>query len=153
MSIQERIAANALNHVGSTKWAIKTQKDNIKADVHKCNKFVYDVLLETGIDMGNPNPTKSGRWVPIFAGQWGNPDNEILGWEIVATPQVGDIAAYKNSYADATGHVGIVVSNNGIGVWANEEVIRKYSLSIWKTHGNPIIYRRFVGFPTTLPGN
>jgi RHS repeat-associated protein len=154
-SIQERIAAMAEKYIGRTDWAYKAQKDNISSDRWKCSKFVYDVLLEVGVDMGKPHFGRFG-FTPHTAGEWGNPNLEIPGWEIVSTPLRGDIAAYSDpSYTHATGHVGIMVTNEGIGVWANMTIVRRdfVTPSNWNDTKMPIIYRRFVGFPTTLPGN
>lgn len=45
------------------------------------------------------------------AGYWGNEKSNIPGWENVDSPERGDIAAYKFKYVDATGHMGIMISD------------------------------------------
>jgi hypothetical protein len=149
MSIQERIAAMAEKYVDRTDWAYDTPKDNIPKDRWKCNKFVHDVLLEAGLDMGLPNGNLGfGGKYPINAGEWGDPNIEIKGWEVVPIPRKGDIAAYQANYTDASGHVGIIVNNEGMGVWAGKEIVKRGYVNVvtWHTSNN-IIFRRFVGFP------
>jgi hypothetical protein len=87
------------------------------------------------------------------AGQWGDPSYDIPGWEVVAEPQPGDVAAYSDPYytqgsSPATGHVGIVAKteNKIAGIWASKTNIKIGVIDnkSWDTK-KTIIYRRYVG--------
>lgn len=95
--------------IGSNDWAYDKAKDNFPANTNKCNKFVYDVMVEANV---RPLPEVS-RYVvlsrPLTAGEWATPGVDIDGWTVVTDPQPGDVVAEAHNYADATGHVGIVV--------------------------------------------
>ncbi len=105
----------ARSKVGSHDWRYDKKKDEFAENTNKCNKFIYDVLVEAGVTP--PQVPKSfliflwGSRLPT-AGEWANASNSITGWSVVTDPQPGDIAAVKSFYLDATGHVGIVVSKN-----------------------------------------
>ena len=74
---------------------------------NKCNKFVNDMLSQSGF----PVPQISGAGNGPRAGDWASTDaNAVPGYHIVAIPQPGDIAAYKLSGGGAaySGHCGIV---------------------------------------------
>ena len=156
--IHENIAKAAENHVGEDDWAYKKARKNFANPSNKCNLFVYEVLQKAGLEMGLPN----GNWFlhyirggssPLKAGEWGNPDLVIPGWEIVGTPERGDVAAFKKQYNDASGHVGIY-TGEGMGVWASARKIENDPVTNERWHTTEkIIYRRFVGFPkgTILP--
>jgi RHS repeat-associated protein len=146
--LRQNIVEVAKKHVGETTWSKDKAKDNIPPGGWKCSKFVYDILKEAGIDMGLPK----GNWVfggkyPYSAGDWGDPKTNIPGWEIDNKPQPGDVAAYKENYTDASGHVGIYIGD-GIGIWANDKIVRQDPINnqVWNTK-ETIIYRRYVGFP------
>ena len=78
-----------------------------------CNEFVADVLTEAGLNIPLTIRTnKLGIEVarPPLAGEWGNPEFEIAGWEIVNSPQPGDVVAVPAIGEGYSGHVGIVSS-------------------------------------------
>jgi hypothetical protein len=59
-----------------------------------------------------PLPEVSRRifWTrPPLAREWADPSVAIEGWEVVESPMPGDVISEAHEYADATGHVGIVV--------------------------------------------
>jgi cell wall-associated NlpC family hydrolase len=153
--LRENIVRVAESHKGENSWAKRQAKGNLDAGKWKCSKFVYDILKEAGIDMGLPN----GNWIlggkyPYTAGQWGDPNFKIPGWELVTVPQPGDIAAYKADYTDASGHIGIYVGD-GKGIWTNETTVREDFINneVWHTP-HTINYRRYVGTnSTTLTDN
>ena len=96
------IAQIALSYKGSTQWAYSVRKDNFAAGKNKCNKFIYDVLLES-----NASASYSGR-APL-AGEWADPKVMIPDWAVVTgSPRVGDVIAGGHSFEDASGHVAIV---------------------------------------------
>ena len=78
------------------------------AGKNKCNKFVSDVLISAKV----PVPVMNGVMSPPTAGQWADPNYVIPHFPVVTEPMPGDIVAEAHNYADATGHVGIVVGTN-----------------------------------------
>src|SRR5690606_21528727 len=105
---------------GSTKWAYNADP----AKTNKCNIFVYDGLVAN--DM---SPYSYAR----LAGDWGNPDVHIPGYEIVTTPERGDIGAFKHSYqGGATGHMGIMRSSSSI-VYTGSERVSSTRIAAYKT--------------------
>ena len=100
-----RIANKANHYVNSTRWA----KSASPSGYSKCNIFVQDVLSELGIFDGEY----------LSAGTWGNPNIDIPGWKIISPDQVqcGDIAAYKYTTSDASGHMGIMFYSNSKSDW------------------------------------
>ena len=151
---QEQIVNIANSYDKSTKYAKKTSIDDFGINLNKCNKFVCDVLEKAGIDMPKPN----GNWLkrilglgsPITAGQWANPNYKIDGWEIVTTPQAGDIVALKGDFRNATGHVAIMISERE-AMGASEFEVHKndfgYSPHYFEHYprNNGYVYRRYVG--------
>ena len=125
--IRVRIVRTAKKYEGSKEWAKAIEKDNFDAGTHKCIKFVYDVLKESGASPGLPNgnPVKKffGYGSPPTAGQWRDPNYNIPGWRVVSSPQAGDIAAYSYQYSDATGHVALMLSPT-TSIGANEFIVR-----------------------------
>jgi hypothetical protein len=108
-SLASDIVRVARGKVGSKAWMYSTKKDEFAANTNKCNKFVFDVLVEAGV---TPPPKVSMYLIfsrPPTAGEWASPKVEITNWEVVTSPQPGDVIAEAHEYADATGHVGIVV--------------------------------------------
>jgi len=102
----------AISKVGSNQWQYAVEKDDFGKNTNKCNKFVYDVMVEAKT---NPLPQVSHYVVwsrPPLAREWADPNTTIEGWKIVTSPQPGDVVAEAHNYADATGHVGIVVAKN-----------------------------------------
>lgn len=97
--------------VGSRAWLYSVKKDEFDVNTNKCNKFVYDVLVEAGVTP----PPRIGTWWglrsrPPLAGEWANPNLVVPGWITVTSPLPGDVVAEAHQYSDATGHVGIVVA-------------------------------------------
>jgi hypothetical protein len=64
----ENIASVAEQYEGSTDWAYDKRKDSFPAKPWKCNKFVHDILEETGA-----TTPSYGAW-PIVAADWANPN-------------------------------------------------------------------------------
>jgi len=111
MTVQAtKIVSVAKSKVGSSDWMYVKSKDGFPKNTNKCNQFVYDVIVEAGL----PGPTvpKYGIFSrPPTAGEWATTAIVIKGWKIVTEPQAGDVIAEAHQYADATGHVGIVVDS------------------------------------------
>lgn len=119
---------NAKDKVGSREWARATAKDNFGEGTNKCNKFVADVLEESGVDV----PDTAGG-IPIwrtnkpYANQWADRDFEIKGFDVVDEPQEGDIVAFQNP--DGLGHVGIV-SGDDKYISAGEEQVTEADIDV-----------------------
>ena len=89
---------------------------------------------------GNAWPPTAGKW------GWGDPNANIPGWDIVGTPQPGDIAGQVRNYSDATCHVGIVVRGENIISARNSGVsLDSFSDVFPSKYTKPVIYRRYVG--------
>ncbi len=136
----KRIAEIANGYVGSTDYNLLSKKDDFLPGNPKCNKFVYDVLLQAGASPGLPN--QPGRWgmpgsKPPIAVQWANTNYNIPGWVVVSSPMPGDIASFN-------GHVGIVFVNGlTISATLRDGVVR----NDWGFRaGQTPVFRRFVGY-------
>jgi RHS repeat-associated protein len=136
----ERIVGIANAYVGSTDYNLLSKKSDFLPGNPKCNKFVYDVLLQAGASPGLPN--QSGRWgipgpKPPIAIQWANANYNIPGWVIVSSPMPGDVASFN-------GHVGIVFRYGlTISATLRDGVVR----NDWGFRtGQTPVFRRFVGY-------
>ena len=101
-------AARAKN--GDTTYSKDSKSGNFPAGTYKCNKFVADVIEESGA-----KKPVNGGW-PFRAGDWASPTTKIPDWRPLKSgekPKPGDIAAYTlegggNNYS---GHTGIITSS------------------------------------------
>jgi len=122
---QQQIADAARAQLGSTDYA----KSAPPCGQWKCSKFVGAIVKAVGIPVhqgysSDPN-------LPPVAGDWANPNVTIKNWTLLpvgGTPQAGDVAAYKENYADATGHAGIVYRVNHV------------RLSVGDPPGKPLVW-------------
>jgi cell wall-associated NlpC family hydrolase len=110
------ISRVARSKVGSQEWRYDVEKDDFGKKTNKCNKFVYDVMVEAGV-VPPPLVWKTRYWVFLvsrapLAREWADPNTQIDGWAVVSDPQPGDVVAEAHDYSDATGHCGIVVGPN-----------------------------------------
>lgn len=100
------IAVTARGYQNSTSWAYGVKKDNFNVNSDKCNKFVYDVLLENGIKVRT-----KGRNGPPLAGEWAA-FNSIANMSKITNnvTKLGDVLADGHDYYEspASGHVVIV---------------------------------------------
>lgn len=150
------IAKIAKKYENSKEWAKNVSKDNFGAGTYKCNKFVYDVLKEAGASPGTPNGNRLARLFggegtsPPTASQWADPDYDIPDWNLVDSPQAGDVVSVRGDFVGATGHVGIMIGpSQSIG--ANSTTVRisnfghsSYSLTNYPNNKG-YIYRRYNG--------
>ncbi|QDV35077.1 hypothetical protein [Tautonia plasticadhaerens] len=119
-----KIVEVAKRHVGSALWAYSVEKGDFGKNTNKCNLFVYDVMVEAD---ARPLPVVSRRifWTrPPLAREWADPAVEIEGWDVVSSPEPGDVISEAHEYADATGHVGIVVGPGETVSAASNAVLR-----------------------------
>lgn len=111
-------------------------------NVAKCNIYVNDKLTAN-----NMNPYTYA----LSAADWANSKLKIPNWEIVTTPRPGDIAAFKQKRANATGHMGIVgqptiVSNQNTLIYGGSSEYKYIVRStIASFNHNNWIYRRYTG--------
>ncbi len=158
--IRKRIANYAKSLKGSNLWDYSQSRPPFGPSTEKCNLFVYEV---SGWAQANVPLINGGRlynWFgigskqfPVLAGQWANPTFDIPGWEVVPTPQPGDIIAEAHQYRDATGHSGIVVTDdNGNLATASASAADNppgiITVSSWGFRpGQHPVFRRYVGIP------
>lgn len=153
---RERIAELAMGSIGSERWAYDVANGPYGPQTNKCNLFIHDILSMAGA--GNPyrNGGRLYNWFgigspkyPILAGQWADPGYSIPGWDVVSTPAPGDIAAVAHDYADATGHVGIVVRGlgGGLGTVSQPSFQDPVARSLWGFRRNEPTptFRRYRG--------
>ncbi|MDZ7923491.1 MAG: RHS repeat-associated core domain-containing protein [Marinagarivorans sp.] len=150
---RNQFAIAAENSVGSTDWGFNDGTRGPKG-TWKCNIFVGDTLSEFGQNNEYKRFSISRlSYVDnkLLAGQWGDSafdtNGSTYGWQVVTSPERGDIFAYSANYSDASGHVGFYVGS-GVGVWAGEYTVNTGVISNeFSDHKNEIIYRRYVGAP------
>jgi len=136
----ERIVGIANGYVGSIDYNLLSKKGDFLPGNTKCNKFVYDVLLQAGASPGLPN--QPDIWgmpgpKPPIAAQWANANYNIPGWVVVSSPTPGDVASFS-------GHVGITFGNGlTISATLHNGVVRNdWGFRIGQTP----VFRRFVGY-------
>lgn len=133
---KSKLVENAMKEVARTRWSHPSSttsldgKVSLSANTNKCSFFVYDMIQKTY----GSSPTCS-YWsksnfprntVPALAKHWAEHKNsyfgdETEGWHNIVFKnesrpvKPGSILAISATYADATGHVGIVsYPKNGI---------------------------------------
>jgi RHS repeat-associated protein len=131
------LASAATDVRGSDKWAKGSTG-------WKCNIFVCNMLAKVGMSFGGKAPN---------AGQWASSDpNAVPNWRVLGpkeTPLEGDVASYSHPTSDATGHVGIVTSSNGMNPYitaAGQFHIYTQDANTFSGQGAyTLVYRRYVG--------
>ncbi len=145
-TLEEPTVLEARKQIGSKAWAFDADRPPYPPNTNKCNLFVYEALNNSGKPVAM-NERFSFRRLgnvqyPPLAGQWADPDAEIPGWKVVTEPKPGDVAAIRQNYSDASGHVAIVsgdettVSATGTEVVENDWGFRE---------GQKPVFRRYVG--------
>ena len=145
--VRQRVADLAESKEGDKSYAFDSKKGRFPKESWKCNKFVYDILKEAGVDVPlNPG----GDW-PLQANGWAQKTTKIPGWIVVDKPMPGDIAAIPRK---GTGHVGVYIRNqwgsdvmaaNKDGVsWSQSHLSNDWLNSAANATGNTV-YRRYVG--------
>lgn len=139
----------ARQYQGSELWLYRVAKDEFDKNTNKCNKFVFDVLDEAGV-APLPYIIKTflgmgyGRRPPT-AGEWADKSRSFTAWAVVTDPAPGDVVAEAHEYADATGHVGIVVGARQTASASSREG-GKIVVNYWGFRAdNSPTFRRFVG--------
>lgn len=93
-----------------------------------------------------------GLGSPVTAGQWADPNYNVPGWQIVNSPQAGDVVAIGANFSDASGHVGIMISPKQ-SIYAGDKQIKISDFGYNKSHyvnypgNNGYVYRRYIGLP------
>ena len=152
---RQEIVKKAKSHYGSKEWAYDNEKGRFGAGTNKCNLFVDDVLGEAGVYTPDPNGKLAivGFGTPVTAGQWADPNYNVPGWQVVNSPQAGDIVAISGNLSNATGHVGIMISPTK-SIYAEHSIIKISDFGYSSRHfvnypgNNGYVYRRYVGFPS-----
>lgn len=165
--IPRKIVLTALKYRGSTIWAGKetvtskhpllNESVTFKQGTNKCNVFVNDILTEAGINVAWIEHGHSKK-IPIYknlspptAGEWANSSLLLNKWAVEGTPMPGDIGAYSFNYSDASGHVGIIVTD-GVTISAGWDRIEvndagfRQKNKTGTTHDHDFtIFRRYKG--------
>lgn len=148
-NVQKRDLVNtkAVSHDQSTAWAYDVAKDDFPVNSNKCNKFVYDVIKEAGLDA---YVTIRGAKRAPLAAEWADKNTYIPNWRVLSTdekPAKGDVAAYPLSSGGSSysGHTGFIVFLNG--TLTN---ISAHGTSVYPTVGQfenniDTRYRRYIG--------
>lgn len=122
----EDIATTAERHEGSHNWDYD--------GVWKCNRFVYDVLKETGVTA--PVYSADGERIidgknrddlnPVVSADWANSRVRIPDWDHLGKTgrRRGDVIAIRDRSDDATGHCGIAVSSSQVIAATSDGVTR-----------------------------
>ena len=134
----------AWKHIGSEDWSVDAEKDNFESGTNKCNKFVYDVLEESGAEVplihDGRNPLNKEGFPPVAA-DWENKDIEIEGWVVIDSPKPGDVASYD-------GHVGVVSGDDTtVSASSNEGKVVENDWGFRTSQKGKVTFRRYVGMP------
>jgi hypothetical protein len=159
--MREKVFNNAVKHLGSMEWSMDPfsslptkirdfANDGLLPVSPKCNKFIYDVLKECGIDMGKPIEVK-GFDHPYLAKDCANKDLSIPGWRILGpgeTPEPGDVIAIPKEGIWSSGHMGIVYKN-GLTISAStaDNLNGQIAISDWSFRSKDIgqaVIRRYI---------
>ncbi|WP_280192443.1 CHAP domain-containing protein [Delftia sp. PS-11] len=137
----------AISHNASKLWAYSTKKDNFPANSNKCNKFVYDVLQEAGIDA---RISIHGQRRAPLAAEWADRNTEIQNWRVISAPesrQAGDVAAYSlpGGGTSFSGHTGFIVHIAGVlsNISAHDDAV--YPIPNQFEFETKVAYRRYIG--------
>lgn len=165
--IPRRIIMTALRHRGDTKWSgdslVTSNHPELKESVtfkvgtNKCNVFVNDVLTEANLRVAWIEHGKS-KYIPYYkklspptAGEWANTSLLLKNWLVEKKPLPGDIGAYAFGYSDASGHVGIIVTD-GVTISAgwnkielNDAGFRKKQNTATINDHDFTVFRRYKG--------
>ena len=151
--VRENIAQSAEDNIGSTRWNYDVEKGSFPSGSNKCNLFCYDITTQAGASPGLPNGNSikkffGGDGYPPVASQWADPNYSIPNWDVVTTPQRGDVASMAIDYSDATGHVAIVVALDatvGTSSTNNVEKIKRSDWGFRPAQKGKVVFRRYKG--------
>ena len=150
-----KIVKNASDLIGKTDWAEGVRNGRYEPGSDKCNVFVDDVLDSSGIYSSNPNGrgAKYGVGSPVTAGQWADPNYNIPGWQVVNSPQAGDVVAVRGNFLHASGHVAFMISKTqSVGAGTHNVHITNFGSDLKMLSSFPgnngYVYRRYIGFPS-----
>ena len=135
--IQTDIYKNAQKHIGETYWAKKKERQAegnehvfFKKGEWKCNLFVYEMILDSGYDIGTPNKMSCFKHPilcyrdqakrPPCVSDWKN--EEVPGFELIGEGDEGKNLSKKGDIIAAGTHVGII-SGEKKTISANEKEI------------------------------
>jgi RHS repeat-associated protein len=138
----------ARGYNGSLDWGKDKKKDNFPAGTWKCNKFVCDVLNESGTPMLVKVKGAAPRCAR--AGDIANPNWTPDCWRTLGpneTPEAGDVAAYPLTDPSGgnafSGHTGIITSSSEGNISAHGDGVYPQKGQFGPTVPG-IIFRRFT---------
>jgi RHS repeat-associated protein len=146
---REAIADAAEDHIGETKYAFDTEYGPYRAGENKCGVLVRDVLNEASVGAAYYPSDGSGIQWSVTANDWANPNFNIPGFEVVSSPERGDVVAIPRD--DDQGHAGVVTEGGSTpqAVSAGKFSVREDSY-FWLDRAvtgaaGPPVYRRWMG--------
>ena len=136
-SIQEKIVLNANANISQKEWAKDTagqakrnQHVYVPSGQYKCNLFVYEILLVSGVDIGTPNVLSWIKHPILFAqgkllrppttDQWF--DGKVPKVNLVGEGKTKDIKYLPGDIITNGAHIGFIVGDSKT-VSANETEI------------------------------
>ena len=143
---REGLAASAEQDAagGQTEYAQNAVKGGFGSGLPKCNLYVSDKLEGVGI---NAPENPGGPW-PLQSHNWADPSLSVDGFQIVTSPQRGDVVAIAPPPGRTYGHVGIVVDP---GNPATATVSARFGAVVHDNFGfdgkSGYVFRRYVGSP------
>lgn len=148
--LAQAVVGEARKNVGSSTWSAKTAHSPYPAGANKCNLFVFETLNKAGTPVqlqGRISWTSlSAQHLPPLAGDWADPKANIPGWQVVKSPQPGDVVAQKETYWDASGHVGIVVApGKTVSASSITDKIEENDWGFRKDQQGEVVFRHYVG--------
>ena len=136
--MQLDIYNNAKKYIGEKYWA-KDKERQAKGNEHvffnkgdwKCNLFVYEMILDSGYDIGTPNELNCFRHPilcfrdqlkrPPCVTEWKN--EEVPGFVLIGEGDEGRNKSKKGDIIAADSHVGIVSKNKKTISATDKEIV------------------------------
>jgi RHS repeat-associated protein len=145
------IDQRARSYDQSRSWGYYVTRDDFGPETNKCNKFVFDVLLEAGAP-AYYTPRGQPPRLPL-AGDWADRNTTIPNWRVLRLgekPQPGDVAAFPAppGATTYTGHSGFITSCDCVeggtsNISAHERRVNAVPLQFTREPG--LTFRRYTG--------
>ena len=145
-SVQEKIYLNAKANVGETVWAYEVDRQAKKnpkvyftGNEWKCNLFVYEMILDSGYDIGTPNTAGFKHLILFFQGKNKRPpccmdwyNEKVPGFILIGEGEEGKQNCIPGDIVTDGTHMGIIAGNEQTISAAYDEVVE----NDWGYRGN-----------------